>query len=92
MEALLTYRGKRVTAEDAAFIRQLIDQEPGGFPLGLIEETVPGLGLAPVQRGFTRHGLPGVDVGPGSGRSYSSCPPGNEPRSILWSSARSQPL
>src|SRR5512139_350281 len=29
MEALLTYRGKQVTAEDAAFIRQLIDQNPG---------------------------------------------------------------
>jgi hypothetical protein len=29
MEALLTYRGKRVTAEDAAFIRQLITQNPG---------------------------------------------------------------
>jgi len=28
MEALLTYRGKQVTAEDAAFIRQLIDQNP----------------------------------------------------------------
>jgi len=29
MEALLTYRGKRVTVEDVAFIRQLIDQNPG---------------------------------------------------------------
>jgi hypothetical protein len=29
MEALLTYRGKRVTAEEVAFIRQLIDQNPG---------------------------------------------------------------
>lgn len=29
MEALLTYRGKRVTAEDAAFIRRLIDKNPG---------------------------------------------------------------
>lgn len=29
MEALLTYRGKRITAEDVAFIRQLIDQNPG---------------------------------------------------------------
>jgi hypothetical protein len=28
MEALLTYRGKQITAEDAAFIRQLIDQNP----------------------------------------------------------------
>jgi hypothetical protein len=29
MEALLTYRGKQVTAEDAAFIRQLIEKNPG---------------------------------------------------------------
>jgi len=29
MEALLTYRGKRVTAEDAVFIRQLIEKNPG---------------------------------------------------------------
>jgi len=29
MEALLTYRGKQITAEDAAFIRQLIDKNPG---------------------------------------------------------------
>ncbi len=29
MEALLTYRGKRVTPEDAAFIRQLIVKNPG---------------------------------------------------------------
>ena len=29
MEVLLTYRGKRVTAEDAAFIRQLIAKNPG---------------------------------------------------------------
>lgn len=29
MEALLTYRGKEVTAEDAAFIRQLIEKSPG---------------------------------------------------------------
>jgi len=29
MEALLTYRGKRVTTEDVAFIRQLIDKNPG---------------------------------------------------------------
>ncbi len=29
MEALLTYRGQRVTAEDAAFIRQLIEKNPG---------------------------------------------------------------
>jgi hypothetical protein len=29
MEALLTYRGKRITAEDATFIRQLIDKNPG---------------------------------------------------------------
>jgi hypothetical protein len=29
MEALLTYRGKRVTPEDVAFIRQLIVQNPG---------------------------------------------------------------
>jgi len=29
MEALLTYRGKRVTAEEVAFIRQLMDQNPG---------------------------------------------------------------
>jgi len=28
MEALLTYRGKQVTAEDAAFIRQLIEKNP----------------------------------------------------------------
>jgi len=29
MEALLTYRGKRITAEDVAFIRQLIEKNPG---------------------------------------------------------------
>lgn len=29
MEALLTYRGKRITTEDVVFIRQLIDQSPG---------------------------------------------------------------
>jgi hypothetical protein len=29
MEALLTYRGKPVTVEDAAFIRQLIEKNPG---------------------------------------------------------------
>ena len=29
MEALLTYRGKQVTAEDAALIRQLIEKNPG---------------------------------------------------------------
>lgn len=29
MEALLTYRGKQVTAEEAAFIRQLIEKNPG---------------------------------------------------------------
>lgn len=29
MEALLTYRGKQVTAEDVAFIRQLIEKNPG---------------------------------------------------------------
>ena len=29
MEALLTYRGKRITAEDVVFIRQLIDKNPG---------------------------------------------------------------
>jgi hypothetical protein len=29
MEALLTYRGRRVTAEDAALIRQLIEKNPG---------------------------------------------------------------
>jgi len=29
MEALLTYRGKQVTAEDAAFIRRLIAKNPG---------------------------------------------------------------
>jgi len=29
MEALLTYRGKQITAEDAAFIRQLIAKNPG---------------------------------------------------------------
>ena len=29
MEALLTYRGKRVTAEDVVLIRRLIDQNPG---------------------------------------------------------------
>jgi hypothetical protein len=29
MEALLTYRGKQVTAGDAAFIRQLIEKNPG---------------------------------------------------------------
>jgi hypothetical protein len=29
MEALLTHRGKRVTTEDVAFIRQLIDKNPG---------------------------------------------------------------
>jgi len=29
MEALITYRGQRITAEDAAFIRQLIAKNPG---------------------------------------------------------------
>jgi hypothetical protein len=29
MEALLTYRDKQVTAEEAAFIRQLIEKNPG---------------------------------------------------------------
>ena len=29
MEALFTYRGKRVTTEDVAFIRRLIDKNPG---------------------------------------------------------------
>jgi hypothetical protein len=28
MDAILTYRGKTVTARDAAFIQQLIDQNP----------------------------------------------------------------
>jgi len=28
MEGLLTYRGQRITAEDAAFIRQLIEKNP----------------------------------------------------------------
>ena len=42
-----------------------VDQEePGGFPPGLIYEVMPGLGLAAAQWGFTGHGLPGVDVGP----------------------------
>ncbi len=34
MNALLTYRGRTVTDEDVAFLRQLIaDQQNGGFDL-----------------------------------------------------------
>ena len=52
MEALLTYRGKRITQEDVAFIRELIAQNPGDSRWRLISETLSGLELATGQWGL----------------------------------------
>ena len=60
MTAEIKYRGRTVTAEDIAFIRQLIAENPEDSRRSPIREALSGMGLDTGERRLPGHGMPGT--------------------------------